>query len=233
MKSYTLNPITCLLIVTLSLFALLRTEAQIGLPRPSPLVPPQSTNPNKVVIPENTPPAAASSGTLITTNDSSPEKMVTVQFPHTSALDILSTYELLTGKKTERDANLTGPELSINVAEPIPLHEAVALIESSLLLNGYTIIPVDDKTVKILGPTRPPRTESLPLYVDASELPEGGDRLVSFYEPLRFLNPEEAITIIENVIQASASSAKLLKLRARPRGGAIDLTRVRHRGRVV
>ncbi len=220
MKSYLLNPITCLLIVTISLVAPLRTEAQIGLPRPSPLVPPQSTNPNQLVVPDNSQTAPSPSEASTTTNGSTPEKMVTVQFPHTSALDILSTYELLTGKKTVRDSNLTGPELSINVAEPIPLHEAVALIESSLLLNGYTIIPVDDKTVKILGPTRPPRTESLPLYVDASELPEGGDKLVSFYKPLRFLNPDEAISIIENVIQTSAYTS----LVAVPNTGAIIIT---------
>ena len=89
------------------------------------------------------------------------------------------TYEKLTGKRLIRDSNLAGPELSIVVANEIPKSEAIALIESSLLLNGYTLIPVDEKTSKIIGPSRPPRSEGLPLYLEESQLPQDGDKLVS------------------------------------------------------
>ena len=121
------------------------------------------------------------------------EEKVSIQFPHTSVSEVLTIYEKLTGKRLIRDSNLQGPELSILVADPIPRNEAVSLIESSLLLNGYTLVPVDSKTVKILGPTRPPRSEGLPLYLEESQLPVDGDKLVSFYKPLRFLSPSEAI----------------------------------------
>jgi general secretion pathway protein D len=129
---------------------------------------------------------------------------VTMQFPHASVLDILSFYEKLTGKRTVRDSNLQGPEISIMVADQIPRSEAVSLIESSLLLNGYTIVPVDTKTVKILGPSRPPRSEGLPLYLEESQLPPDGDKIISFYKPLKFLSPAEAIQIIDGVIQRNA-----------------------------
>lgn len=129
---------------------------------------------------------------------------VSMQFPHASVLDILSFYEKLTGKRTIRDSNLQGPEISIMVSDQIPRGEAVSLIESSLLLNGYTFVPVDSKTVKILGPSRPPRSEGLPLYREESQLPADGDKIVSFYKPLRFLSPQEAITILQGVVQLNA-----------------------------
>jgi type II secretion system protein D len=129
---------------------------------------------------------------------------VSMQFPHASVLDILSFYEKLTGKRTIRDSNLQGPEISIMVADQIPRGEAVSLIESSLLLNGYTFVPVDPKTVKILGPSRPPRAEGLPLYREESELPTNGDKIVSFYKPLKFLSPQEAISILQGVVQLNA-----------------------------
>jgi len=113
-------------------------------------------------------------------------------------------YENLTGKRLIRDANLAGPEISIMVSQRVPKQEAIKLIESSLLLNGYSIVPVDDQTVKILGPSRAPRTEGLPLYIDSIALPKDGDRIVSFYRPLAFISPEEAIAVLDQVVQRNA-----------------------------
>ena len=148
------------------------------------------------------------------------EEKVSIQFPHTSVSEVLTIYEKLTGKRLIRDSNLQGPELSILVADPIPRNEAVSLIESSLLLNGYTLVPVDSKTVKILGPTRPPRSEGLPLYLEESQLPVDGDKLVSFYKPLRFLSPSEAIPILQGVVQLNAFGS----LVAVPNTGSIVIT---------
>ena len=148
------------------------------------------------------------------------EEKVSIQFPHTSVSEVLTIYEKLTGKRLIRDSNLQGPELSIMVADPIPQKEAIAMIESSLLLNGYTLVPVDDRTVKILGPSRPPRSEGLPLYLEESQLPADGDKLVSFYKPLRFLAPSEAIPILQGVVQLNAFGS----LVAVPNTGAIVIT---------
>ena len=132
------------------------------------------------------------------------EETISIQFPHTSVAEVLTVYEKLTGKRLIRDSNLAGPELSIMVTDPVPHKEAISLIESSLLLNGYTLIPVDEKTVKILGPSRPPRSEGLPLYLEESQLPPDGDKIVSFYQPLRFLSPSEAVSIVQGVVQLNA-----------------------------
>ncbi|MFM8763629.1 MAG: hypothetical protein ACKOEZ_02165, partial [Spartobacteria bacterium] len=88
---------------------------------------------------------------------------MSITFPRNSVLDVISFYETLTGKRIIRDSNLAGQELSIMVAKPVSREDAVAIIESSLLMNNYSIVPVDDQTIKILGPSRAPRTEGLPL----------------------------------------------------------------------
>lgn len=142
-----------------------------------------------------------------TAEPSSPQpaqETISIQFPHTSVSEVLTVYEKLTGKRLIRDSNLAGPELSIMVTDPVPHKEAISLIESSLLLNGYTLIPVDEKTLKILGPSRPPRSEGLPLYLEESQLPQEGDKIVSFYQPLKFLSPSEADQILKGVIQLNA-----------------------------
>jgi type II secretion system protein D len=132
------------------------------------------------------------------------EETVSITFPKNSVLDVISFYETLTGKRIIRDSNLAGQELSIMVAKPVPRKDAIAIIESSLLLNNYSIVPVDTQTIKILGPSRAPRTEGLPLLSEVNALPVDGDKVVSFYKPLGFVSPEEAIAVIQGVVQINA-----------------------------
>ena len=136
-----------------------------------------------------------------------PTDRVDIQFPHTSVLDVLSFYETLTGKRLIRDSNLTGPELSIMVAEKVSRKDAIKLIESSLLLNGYSIVPADDNTIKVLGPSRAPRSEGLPLYMEAEAIPSDGDKIISFYQTLSYISPEEAIAVLMQVVQVNAYGA--------------------------
>ncbi len=119
-------------------------------------------------------------------------------------LDVISIYETLTGKRIIRDSNLAGQELSIIVAKPVSREDAIAIIESSLLMNNYSIVPVDDQTIKILGPSRAPRTEGLPLLSEIQSLPADGDKVLSFYKPLSFISPEEAIAVVQGVVQINA-----------------------------
>jgi type II secretion system protein D len=132
------------------------------------------------------------------------DEPVSLTFPKNSVFDVISLYESLTGKRIIRDSNLAGQELSILVAKPVPRKDAIAIIESSLLLNNYSIVPVDAQTIKILGPSRAPRTEGLPLLSEVNALPTDGDKVVSFYKPLGFVSPEEAIAVIQGVVQINA-----------------------------
>jgi type II secretion system protein D len=167
---------------------------------PSKTLPPQpATQPELSSVSVTSPSLEAPS--LASPKPINVEEKISMQFPHTSIMEILALYEKLTGKHIIRDSNLAGPELSIMIADPISKKEAINVMESSMLLNGYVVIPVDEKTVKVLGPSRPPRTEGLPLYLEESELPTEGDQLVSFYQPLHFLSTTEAINILQGVVQ--------------------------------
>jgi type II secretion system protein D len=133
-----------------------------------------------------------------------PAESVSITFPRNSVLDVISFYETLTGKRIIRDSNLAGQELSIMVAKPVSRDDAIAIVESSLLMNNYSIVPVDDQTIKILGPSRAPRTEGLPLLSEIQSLPADGDKVLSFYKPLSFISPEEAIAVVQGVVQINA-----------------------------
>ena len=154
--------------------------------------------------PQVLPPGAPVTPTLAPPAPPRPAESVSITFPRNSVLDVISFYETLTGKRIIRDSNLAGQELSIMVAKPVSREDAIAIIESSLLMNNYSIVPVDDQTIKILGPSRAPRTEGLPLLSEIQSLPSDGDKVFSFYKPLSFISPEEAIAVVQGVVQINA-----------------------------
>lgn len=155
-------------------------------------------------VPQVLPPGAPVTPTLAPPAPPSPPESVSITFPRNSVLDVISFYETLTGKRIIRDSNLAGQELSIMVAKPVSREDAIAIVESSLLMNNYSIVPVDDQTIKILGPSRAPRTEGLPLFSEIQSLPADGDKVLSFYKPLSFISPEEAIAVVQGVVQINA-----------------------------
>lgn len=154
--------------------------------------------------PQTLPPGAPVTPALPPPTSATPSESVSITFPRNSVLDVISFYETLTGKRIIRDSNLAGQELSIMVAKPVSREDAIGIIESSLLMNNYSIVPVDDKTIKILGPSRAPRTEGLPLVSEVQYLPSDGDKVFSFYKPLAFISPEEAIAVVQGVVQINA-----------------------------
>jgi type II secretion system protein D len=125
--------------------------------------------------------------------------LVTIQLPNNSVQEVISMYEALTGKRILRDANLGGPNLSILVPGTIPRKDAIALIESSLLLNGFSLVPLDDQTMKILGQGRSPLGESIPLYADPSLLPKT-EELASYFMLLRYISPQDAIQVFNSYV---------------------------------
>lgn len=122
------------------------------------------------------------------------EEMVEIQMPNNPVGEVLGFYEMLTGRRLIRDANLAGPNLSIMVSGPIPRSEAIALIEASLLLNGYSLVPIDPATSTVLGPGRSPLGQSIPLYADPFLLPQG-DVLVSYFMLLNYIAPQDALAV--------------------------------------
>ena len=81
-------------------------------------------------------------------------------FQNTPIASILDVYEQISGKHLIRDANINSiPPVSIN-ATGVSREEFLRLVESTLLLNGVAIVPVDDHTAKVVtmaGARNPPQ----------------------------------------------------------------------------
>ena len=131
---------------------------------------------------------------------SQPERTVRLTFPNTSINEILSLYEELTKQRLVRDSALAqGAPLTIVVPGEVPESEAIRLIEASLLLNGYTFVPVDEKTKKILGPSKFPRSEGIPIFSTPYTLPTS-DQVVSYFMKLSYLAPEQAAQLFQTFV---------------------------------
>lgn len=130
---------------------------------------------------------------------------VTVNFPNSPVAAIIPFYSQLTGKKMILDAGLQGEMLRIIGTRPMSKREAVAFIESSLLLNGYAVLPIDQETVKLIHHSggKNPRSEGLPVITSARDLPEG-EQIVNYVMPLLHISPEEATKAFQQVVQLHA-----------------------------
>ncbi|NBS87829.1 MAG: hypothetical protein EBS60_07080, partial [Verrucomicrobia bacterium] len=77
----------------------------------------------------------------------------TIQFPNNPVSDFLLVYEKLKGVTLIKDASLLagGANLSLTLNQPVSKAEAIRLLESTLLLNGYAFIAVDKNSVKVIN----------------------------------------------------------------------------------
>jgi type II secretion system protein D len=134
------------------------------------------------------------------------EEMVspdTIQFPNNPVSDFLLVYERLKGVTLIKDASLAagGPNLSLTLNQPVTKEEAIRLIESTLLLNGYAFIAVDKKTVKVINTAggKNPRSEGVFVFTNEDELPEG-EVIASYVLPLTHLAAADAVEIFNQFI---------------------------------
>ena len=125
---------------------------------------------------------------------------ITVSFPNFSVAEILNIYEQWTGKRIIRDVSILGAEVSIETTHQLSKSEAAQLVEKTLLLNGYALVPSGEDTLKIIAYASggQPSSEGLPMYTRVEELPEGDD-VVTFIMPLEFIIPEEAAQTLTQV----------------------------------
>lgn len=170
-------------------------------PSPLPSTPVAAPTPQPTPPPAPAPvPATTTVPAAATPPATTPEPTVGLTFPNTSINEILSLYEALTNKRLIRDSALAqGQPLTIVVPGQVPRSEAIRLIEASLLLNGYSFVPVDDKTLKILGPSKFARSEGIPIYSSPYMLPDN-EQVVSYFMKLNYLAPQEAAQLFQTVI---------------------------------
>ncbi len=130
---------------------------------------------------------------------------IKVNFPNTPVQAIIPFYTQITGKKMILDSALQGEPLRIIAPEPLTRSEAIAFIEATLLLNGYAIIPVDSKTVKLIHHSggKNPASHGLKVYTSISDLPQS-EEICHFVLSLEHISPDEASKAFQQVIKLNS-----------------------------
>jgi general secretion pathway protein D len=129
-------------------------------------------------------------------------EMVKLTFPNADVRDVLAQYELLVGKHLIYDNAITG-QVNINVPD-VPKDVAIRIIEITLIMNGFHIVPVDsDPTLlKVVGVGRAPKTVGLPLITDPEPIPDG-EQVVMYLVKLQYADPNEMVQVLTQAMPAS------------------------------
>ena len=129
-------------------------------------------------------------------------EMVKLTFPNADVRDVLTQYELLVGKRVLYDNTVQG-QVNINVPE-VPKEEAIRIIEITLLMNGYHLVPsdVDPNLIKATGIGRAPRSVGVPIFAEPEPIPEN-EQVIMYMVKLRYADPTELAQVLQQAMPAS------------------------------
>ncbi len=146
------------------------------------------------------------------------ETIPNMQFPNAPVQDVLKFYEQLTGKKALYDNTVQGT-VNIVVTKPVTKREAIRIVETALMLNGFTLVPGSGDIVKVLGISKNPRSSNIPIISEVDEIPDG-DQLISFLFKLEYAEPQEVAQTVLQVVAPSPYTAAV----ALPKSQAVLIT---------
>ena len=131
-------------------------------------------------------------------------EMVKLTFPNADVRDVLAQYELLVGKHLIFDNQVQGT-VNINVPE-VPREEAIKIIEITLIMNGYHIVPVDSdpNLLKVTGLARSPRQVGIPIIAEPEPIPEN-EQVIMYLVKLQYADPTEMAQILGQAMPPSRS----------------------------
>jgi type II secretion system protein D len=128
---------------------------------------------------------------------------VKLQFPNADISTILDLYETLTRKRLIRPNQVLAGQIYIVINDEVTREEAIQIIETTLLINGFTLVPSEDgKLVKVFGNGVNPRTVGIPIVSDPADLPEG-EQVVTYLFKVKFADPNELAQTMQAYIAPS------------------------------
>ena len=135
---------------------------------------------------------------------------VRLQFPNSDVVDVLHLYEQLTGKKLVMD-NFVQGKVNIFISKDVSRDEAIKIIETSLALNGISMVPADRDIVEVVGAGQNPRKAAVPILSDLADIP-AGNPVISFLFKLQYADPQELQQVLMAYFQGSSGSINILAL---------------------
>ncbi len=200
LRGYTTRVLRRYLLLSSILFFTARVPAQVPPPVPSPIA-----VPGVPPIPSPIPPAPDGNQFPIPGGGSP----VPLQMLDTDVKDVLALYEKWTGRRLIYSTQLAGP-IRIFISGQVPQTEAIKLVEMTLMMNGFNIVPTEDPKIwKVTGAGQNPKSVGVP-FVDREELLPAGEQTVMYLFKLTWADPTELAATIQNGIlvpnQAGTSS---------------------------
>jgi len=124
-----------------------------------------------------------------------------LEFPNVDVKTLLDYYGRLAGKHVIYDNTVQG-QVNIVIMTQLTKDEAMQIIETCLLLNGFTLIPGEDNIIKAIGLTKNPRVAGVPIISDEMEIPDN-DTVVTYLFKLRYADATELQQVLSQYIAPS------------------------------
>lgn len=139
---------------------------------------------------------------LVAQADRAQGEMIKLTFPNADIRDVLTQYELMVGKHIIYDNTVQG-QVNINVPE-VPKEEAIRIIEITLMMNGYHLVPSDSdpNLIKATGIGRSPRQVGVPILAEPEPIPEG-EQVIMYLIKLQYADPTELAQVLQQAMPAS------------------------------
>ena len=115
------------------------------------------------------------------------EEKAPMYFVQADVRDVAKYYESLTGSKVLADG-LSGT-IYISTG-PLTKARRIEVIEETLFAAGYSLIEPQPGSIRILSRRAPVATEELPVFTEATGLPDR-ERVVTYVYPLKSRKPAE------------------------------------------
>jgi general secretion pathway protein D len=148
-----------------------------------------------------------------------PQERVKLQFPNSDVQDVLRLYEQLTGKRVIMD-NFVQGKVNIFLTSDPTREEAIQIIQVSLLMNGFSLVPEEPDIVKVIGTGKNPRGQGVPIISDTADIPPG-DQVVSYLFKLRYADPAELQQVLGQYLSPPQTYTSVLPL---PKSSSILVT---------
>lgn len=138
------------------------------------------------------------------------EGNVTFDYPNANVQAVIRLYQELTGRQVVADSSVQG-NLSVWTHGMVSRHEASTLIEASLVANGFSVVLHDGNSVHILGPGKPTRSDSIPIYYDEKSIPEG-QSIITYVFKLKYMDVVELSNILNQYLSTGQPYTSFLPL---------------------
>lgn len=146
---------------------------------------------------------------------------VRLQFPNADVKDVLNLYQKIADVRLVYDNQVVGP-VNIFIEGDLPADEAKLIIEINLLMNGFTLVPVEGtRIMKVIGIGKSPRTAGIRIITDELQIPPG-EEVVTYLAKLRYADPQEVTQVLGTfVVQSPGQYTNITPL---PKSSALLIT---------